>query len=118
MDLGLTAVDASGRAEGGWQDKTADDGTTAGALGAMLRNWRPFIWEWVRASLCMCDFRGLERCSWVFMSATVSLKIPKNLQCPCPKTANNPLLSLLLLPQSSAHLDQFSVVKLRQKPSG
>lgn len=50
MDLGLTAVDASGRAEEGWQDRTADDGTTTGALGAMLRNWRPFIWEWVRAS--------------------------------------------------------------------
>lgn len=75
MDLGLTAVDASGRAEGGWQDRTADDGTTAGALGAMLRNWRPLIWEWGRASLCVCDFRGLERCSWVFMSATLSLKI-------------------------------------------
>lgn len=40
MDLGLVAVVASGRAEGGWQDRTAGEGegTTAGALGAMLRN--------------------------------------------------------------------------------
>lgn len=40
MDLGLEAVLASGRAEEGWQDRTAGEGegTTAGALGAMLRN--------------------------------------------------------------------------------
>lgn len=40
MDFGLEAVEASGRAEGGLQDRTAGDGegTTAGALGAMLRN--------------------------------------------------------------------------------
>lgn len=38
MDFGLVAVVASGREEGGWQDRTAGEGegTTAGALGAML----------------------------------------------------------------------------------
>jgi len=40
MDLGLVAVAASGRAEVGWQDRTAGEGegATAGALGAMLLN--------------------------------------------------------------------------------
>lgn len=40
MDLGVEAVVASGRAVGDWQDRTAGEGegTTAGALGAMLRN--------------------------------------------------------------------------------
>ena len=45
MDLELVTVVASGVAEEVWQDRTAGqgEGTMAGALGAMLRNWRLFI---------------------------------------------------------------------------
>lgn len=38
MDLGLTAVEASGRVAGGWLDITAEDEPNVGALGAMVRN--------------------------------------------------------------------------------
>lgn len=40
MDLGLEAVEASGRADDDWQVRVAGEGvgTIAGAFGAMLRN--------------------------------------------------------------------------------